>query len=158
MKMSPWRSQGVLQAKVAVVEGNAAVESLIEMDFGARKAEALSLLGDLEALAFPLHDVVVADHALMNEAADAVEIFWRRTPCGLGFTLPLGGDRIMELKQSVGRRPLLSAVGYRASHLWRVVLGVSSRSDLALSIFGEFLLRFGVFSVGDPSRAFPGLL
>lgn len=84
--MSPWRSQGVLQAKLAVVEGNAAVESLIEMDFGAGEAEALALLGDLEALAVPLHDVVVADHAFMNEAADAVKIFWCRTPCGLGLT------------------------------------------------------------------------
>ncbi len=86
MKMSPWRSQGVLQAKVAVVEANAAVESLIEMNFGAGEAVALALLGDLKALAVPLHDVVVADHAFMNEAADAVEIFWRWTPCGLGFT------------------------------------------------------------------------
>ena len=74
-----------MQAGVAVVERNAAVESLIDVDFGSGKAEALALLGDLEALAVPLHDVVVADHALMNEAADAVEIFWRRAPCSLGF-------------------------------------------------------------------------
>jgi hypothetical protein len=47
----------------------------MEMDFGSSKAEALSLLGDLEALAFPLHDVVVTDDALMNKAADAVQIF-----------------------------------------------------------------------------------
>ena len=62
MKMSPWRSQGVLQAGVAVVERDAPIESLIEVDFGSGKAEAAGLLGDLEALAFPLHDVVVADH------------------------------------------------------------------------------------------------
>jgi len=90
MKMSPWRSQGVLQADVSVVERDTAVESLIEMDFGARKAEALALLGDLEALAFPLHDVVVADDALMNKAADAVEVFWSRTPGGLHFARPTG--------------------------------------------------------------------
>src|SRR5208282_922540 len=83
MKMSPWRSQGVLQASVAVVERNASIESLIEMDFGPGEAEALPLLGDLKALAIPLHDVVVADDALMDEAADAIEMFWRRTPCGL---------------------------------------------------------------------------
>ena len=35
------------------------------------KAEALALLRDLEALAFPRHEVVVADHALVDEAADA---------------------------------------------------------------------------------------
>ncbi len=83
MKMSPWRSQGVLQAGVAVVERDAPVERLVEMDFGSGKAEALPLLGDLEALALPLHDVVVADHALVDEATDAVEIFRGRPPGGL---------------------------------------------------------------------------
>ena len=72
--MSPWRSQGVLQAGVAVIERNAPVESLIEMDFGSGKTEALPLRRDLETLALPLHDVVVADHALVDEAADAVQI------------------------------------------------------------------------------------
>ena len=73
----------MLQAGVAVVERDAAVERLIDMDFGSGKAEALSLLRDLEALAVPLHDVVVTDHALMNEATDAIEIFRSRTPCAL---------------------------------------------------------------------------
>lgn len=54
-----------MQAGVAVVEGDAAVESLIDVNSSSGKAEAL---------AFPFHDVVVADHALRNEAADAVEI------------------------------------------------------------------------------------
>ena len=81
--MSPWRSQGVLQAGVAIVKRDAPVERLVEMDFGSGKAEALALLGDLKALAVPLHDVVVADHALVDEAADAVEIFRSRTPGGL---------------------------------------------------------------------------
>jgi hypothetical protein len=81
--MSPWRSQGVTESGVAVKERDPAVESLIEMDFGSGEAEALSLLGDLEALALPLHDVVVADHALVNEAADAVEVFRWGAPSGL---------------------------------------------------------------------------
>src|SRR5438270_3724815 len=85
MKMSPWRSQGVLQASVAVIERDPPVQRLINVDPRSGEAEALSLLRDLEALAIPLHDVVVADHALMNEAADAVEIFRSRTPCGLHF-------------------------------------------------------------------------
>jgi len=83
--MSPWRSQGVLQAGVAVKQRDASVKGLIDLNFGASKAEALSLLGDLEALAFPLDDVVVADHALVDEAADAVQIFRGRTPGGLHF-------------------------------------------------------------------------
>ena len=81
--MSPWRSQGVLQAGVAVIKRNAPVESLIDLNFGSGKAEALALLRDLETLALPLHDVVVADDALMNEAADAVEVFRRGAPGGL---------------------------------------------------------------------------
>src|ERR1035441_1247046 len=85
MKMSPWRSQGVLQTGFAVKQGDASVKGLIDLNFGAGKAEALPLLGDLKALAFPLHDVVVADHALMNEAADAVQIFRGRAPGGLHF-------------------------------------------------------------------------
>jgi len=84
--MSPWRSQGVLQTGVTVVERDAAVESLIEIDFGSGKAEALSLPGDLEALAFPLHDVIVADHALVNETADAIQVFRGWTPSGLQVT------------------------------------------------------------------------
>ncbi|MCU1297495.1 MAG: hypothetical protein JWO91_1773 [Acidobacteriaceae bacterium] len=83
MKMSPWRSQGVLQADIAVIKRNAPVESLIEVDFGAGEAEALSLLGDLETPALPLDDVVVADYALMNETADAIQILRGGAPCGL---------------------------------------------------------------------------
>src|ERR1700688_406332 len=83
MKMSPWRSQGVLQSGVAGIERDAGVESLIDMDFGSGKAEALALLGYLEALAFPLHDVVVADHALVDEAADAVQVLGSRAPGSL---------------------------------------------------------------------------
>ena len=80
-----------MQAGVAVVERNAPVESLIDVDFGSSKTEALALLRNLEAVAVPLHDVVVTDDALMNEAADAVEIFWSRAPCSLGFAR-MGGE------------------------------------------------------------------
>lgn len=84
MKMSPWRSQGVLQPGVAIVERDTSVESLIELNLGASEAEAAGLLGDLKALAFPLHDIVVADDALMNEATDAVEIVRGRAPSEIG--------------------------------------------------------------------------
>jgi hypothetical protein len=75
----------VLQSGVAVIKGDATVESLVEANFGSSKAEAAGLLGDLKALALPLHDVVVADHALMNEATDAVKIFRSGTPSGADF-------------------------------------------------------------------------
>src|ERR1700692_1839971 len=106
MKMSPWRSQGVEQAGGAVVERDAPVESLIDVDFRSRKAEALSLLRDLEALAFPLHDVIVADHALVNETADAVQAFRRWTPGGLHFARTAGEAAIVvgggEARHGVG--------------------------------------------------------
>src|SRR5258707_9834579 len=82
MKMYPWRSQGVLQSGVAVIKRDATIESVIEEDFGSGKAEAAGLLGDLEALALPLHDVVVADDTFMNEANDAIQILRSRTPSG----------------------------------------------------------------------------
>jgi hypothetical protein len=74
--MAPWRSHGVLQAGVAVIDRDPPVQSFIDGNFGSGKAEASAVLGDLEALALPLDNVVVADHALVNEAADAIEIFW----------------------------------------------------------------------------------
>ncbi len=72
----------MFQGGVAVVEGDPAVESLIDLHFGAGEAEAVGLLGDLEAAAFPLHDVVVPDSALVHEAADAIEAVRRGSPGG----------------------------------------------------------------------------
>ena len=72
----------MLQAGVAVVEGEAPVESLVDMDFGSSEAEAPGLLRDLEALALPLHDVVAADDAFVHQATDALEIFRSRAPGG----------------------------------------------------------------------------
>jgi len=110
--MSPWRSQGVLQAGVAVVERDAPVESLIDVDFSSSKAKALALLGDLEALALPLDNVVVADHALVNEAADAFQTFGCGTPCGLHFTRTAGEAAIVvgeeEAQHGVGRIEIAS--------------------------------------------------
>ena len=104
--MSPWRSQGVLQAGIAIKQRDASVERLIDVDFGSGKAEALALLGDLETLAVPLHDVVVADHPLMNEAADAVQIFRGWTPCGLHFARTAGEAAVV-----VGQEKAQDGVG-----------------------------------------------
>ncbi len=102
----------MVQASVAVVEGDAAIERLVDVHFGAGEAEAAGLLGDLEAAAFPLHDVVVADGAFMHEAADAREIFWSRPPRSGGFTRLPGESAIVigdELAQhGVGRVEVLS--------------------------------------------------
>ncbi len=55
------------------------------MYFGSGEAEAASRLGDLEATALALHDIVVADRSFVYEAADAVEAVCSRTPGGFHF-------------------------------------------------------------------------
>jgi hypothetical protein len=55
------------------------------VNLGSGEGEAAGLLEDLEALSFPLHDVVMADHAWVDEAADAVKILGSRTPEGWDF-------------------------------------------------------------------------
>src|SRR5216684_4527932 len=72
----------MLQAGGAIVERDATVESLVDLHFGTGEAEATRLLGNLEATAFPLHDVVVADHALVHQAANTVEALRSGTPRG----------------------------------------------------------------------------
>jgi hypothetical protein len=63
----------MFEASVAVVERDAAIESLIDLDFGPGEAEAATL---------PLHDIVVADGTFVYEAADAVEALWSIPPSG----------------------------------------------------------------------------
>jgi hypothetical protein len=75
----------VLQARIAVVEREAPVKSLVDLHFGPREAEAARLLGNLEATTLPLHDIVIADDAFVHEAADPFETFWNRKPSGLLF-------------------------------------------------------------------------
>ena len=75
----------MLQPRVAVVERDAPIESLVDLHFGSGEAEAACLLGNLEAAALPLYDVVVADDAFVHEAADAVETVGSRTASGCVF-------------------------------------------------------------------------
>ena len=44
--------------------------------------------GIWQAPALPLHDVIVADHARVDEAADAVQILRGGAPCGVHFAGP----------------------------------------------------------------------
>ena len=80
--MSPWRSQGELEFGVAVIERDPTIESLVEADLSAGEAEAAALGRDLKTAAVPLHHVVVADHARVDEAADTVQIGGRGAPGG----------------------------------------------------------------------------
>src|SRR5258708_37503554 len=81
--MSPPCGVGVFEAGFAVVERDPAVESLVYLDFGARKGEAAVLGGGLETAGPPPHDIVVAGDAPLSGRADAVEVTGGRTP-GLG--------------------------------------------------------------------------
>jgi hypothetical protein len=78
--MSPPCGVGVFEARIAVVERDPAIESLIKLDFGPGKAEPAVLGRDLEAAALPLHDVVIADDPFVEERTDAVELLWSGTP------------------------------------------------------------------------------
>jgi hypothetical protein len=70
----------MLQPGIAVVERDPAIESLMDLHGGSGKAEAAGLRMNLQPLAAPLHDVVVADDALVSEATDAIQIFRSRAP------------------------------------------------------------------------------
>src|ERR1700751_3149160 len=80
--MSPHWDGCVFEAGGRGGQRDAAAKVPLNVHLGAGKTEAASLLGNLETAAFPLHDVVVADDALVHEAADALKIFWSGPPRG----------------------------------------------------------------------------
>src|SRR5713226_2963277 len=102
MKMSPPLGGRVFDGGVAVKERDTAIQALIELDLGTREAEAPGLGRDVEAAPLPLHDVVVADDALMDEAADAIQLLGSGPPSG-GCNRPRDGANIGE--QKPGSRP-----------------------------------------------------
>jgi hypothetical protein len=80
--MSP-PGRGVLEARIAVVDRDATIEALTELNSGTGKAEAFRLGRDLKSLPVPLHDVVVANDAFVDKAANAIQ-FRRSGMPGLG--------------------------------------------------------------------------
>ena len=62
--------------------GHLAGEVFLNLHARAGEAEAVRLRRDLEAASVPLHDVVVADDAFVEEAADPIQVL-RRGPPGL---------------------------------------------------------------------------
>src|ERR1700740_409137 len=96
----------MVEPSVAVVERNAAVERLTDVHFGSGEAEAARLRMDLNSAAVPLHDVVVADDALVSKAADALDIFRSGAP---GFGAVAGGAS--EAAVVVGDKAGQDAVG-----------------------------------------------
>ncbi len=70
----------MMKLAVSVVDLDASSKGFAELHLGTGEAEAFWLGRDLETAAVPLHDVVIADDALVDEAADAAEIFGGRAP------------------------------------------------------------------------------
>src|SRR5258707_15481125 len=70
----------MMKLAVSVVDLDASSKGFAELHLGTGEAETFWLGRDLETAAGPLHDVVIADEALVDEAADAGEIFWGRGP------------------------------------------------------------------------------
>lgn len=70
----------MLEPSIAIVERDAAIESLTDLHFCSGEAEATGLRMNLQPVAIPVHNVVVADDAFMREATDAFEIVRRRAP------------------------------------------------------------------------------
>src|SRR6266566_8649608 len=105
--MSPLCESCVLQPGIPVIQGNLTVQSLVDLNLGAGEAEAPWLRGNLQAPSIPLHDVIVADDALVAEGADALEVFRRGTPSlggiarGTGEAAVVVGDK--ETQDPVGR-------------------------------------------------------
>lgn len=101
--MSPF---GMLEFGVSVVQGDSSFEVFIELHPGTGEAEAVRLGRDVEAAAFPLHDVVVADDAFVDEAADAVQVGWCRAPGFFAFPGRAGKAAVIG-----GQEALQDAIG-----------------------------------------------
>src|SRR5665213_2049878 len=78
-------STGVVEFGVGMIDRDLSFERFVDLNFGASQAEALRLGRNLEAATVPLHDVVVADAALVHKATDAVEVCGSRAPGGFRF-------------------------------------------------------------------------
>src|ERR1700674_3144905 len=73
-------SAGVAEFSISVIDGNPSFERFVKLDLCPGEAEALRVGRDLETASVPLHDVVVADRALVMKAADAIQILRSGTP------------------------------------------------------------------------------
>lgn len=112
--MSPSGEMGMLEPVVAVIERNATVQRLMDLHFGSCKTKPPRLRMDLESLAFPLHDVVVADDAFVSKAADAFQILRSGPPGQFGCAGPAGEAAIVvgdEKSQDAIGRVQVACVG-----------------------------------------------
>src|SRR2546429_9938341 len=76
----------MMKLAVSVVDLDASSKGFAELHLGTGEAETFWLGRDLETAAVPMHDGVIADDALGDEAEDAGEIFWGRGPSPFRFS------------------------------------------------------------------------
>jgi hypothetical protein len=70
----------MVELVIAVIDCNLSLARFHELNSGSSKAEAVLLGRDLEAASVALHDIVIADAALVMKAADAIKVFRSGTP------------------------------------------------------------------------------
>ena len=90
----------------SVIDSDLSFERFVEMDVCPGEAEALGVRRNLETASVPLHDVVVADAALVMKAADAIQIFGSGPPSLFGIT-----RRATEAAVIVGQEAAQDLVG-----------------------------------------------
>src|SRR5438552_1450615 len=96
----------MMKLAVSVVDLDASSKGFAELHLGTGEAETFWLGRDLETAAVPLHDVVIAEDALVDEAADAAEIFGGRAPSLFRFS-----GSAAEAAVVVGQEPAQDIVG-----------------------------------------------
>jgi len=70
---------------LAVIDSDFTFERFIELHFGPGEGEAFWLGRDLEAATVPLHHVVIADGAFVDEATYPIQVLGSGTPCFFSF-------------------------------------------------------------------------
>jgi hypothetical protein len=103
----------VIEGCVAIKERHPTIESLMDVNFGAGEAEASGLGLDLKTAAIPLDDVVVADHSLVSETANAIQVMGSGAP-GFGRVARSAGEAAIVVdderaQDAVGRIEIIGA-------------------------------------------------
>lgn len=125
-----------------MVDGDSTVERFVNSYLGSGETEAAWMRRDLKTTALPLHDVVVADRALVLKAADAVEIVRSRAPS------------LFAIASSVGEAAIVVGQEAREDPVGSGQIGGADQAEFA----GEAVLKGApeAFDAAFGLRAFGG--
>src|SRR5216683_1988355 len=143
----------MMKLAVSVVDLDASSKGFAELHLGTGEAEAFWLGRDLETAAVPLHDVVIADDALVDEAADAAEIFGGRAPSLFRFS-----GSAAEAAVVVGQEAAQDIVGGDQIGGAVAAQQVAQQVEIPASIFGGKELSNGNLAGGVVQEAEEGEL